>query len=786
MAAKGELTGLAARMREELTRTGRLVVRAPALVKGTECAIRFLLSAVLAGADILGGACPFALGMVAAAGPGLYGFCALMGAGFGYLCFLGLVDSLRYVAAAILIFCVSFAFYDMWFYRRVWFMPLAAALLSGVTGFAYLADSQWDVTQVVLFGTELLFTGASAFFYRIAFSSSQNVRENSELSFRQIISLLILGATALIAMAQISLPGGFLSLGRTLAALSVMTVSAVCGPGGGAVAGVVAGISMDLAAGGVFFYTVAFGLSGLMTGLLHRQSRLLCAVCYILTNALTVLWNWSGGPRLSLLYEVFAASVLFLLLPEGLLRRLGALLSQEEVKARDRHAAAFVQARLDATAGAFHALYESLRGAFRAPGPNDGNAAAIFDRAANRVCRTCALQTACWQRDYMTTFHALNDALPAMMDRGRGEGADFPLHFSSHCLHFPEFLAAANQELTALLCRRQFRARLQESRQAVCRQYEDLSRALQTAAAELGTELTPDPRREKKLSQHLMACQLEGSAWVCYDAAGHLRAELTGPDLTPLTSQEEQKTLSSLLGCPLREPELIHSETADRLVLTQAEPLMVVAGAAARQKEGETVSGDAGAWFRTPEGQIYILLCDGMGSGQDASRESKLAIHLLEQFLKAGVAPESALRTLNAALFLRSEEEGGFTTVDLLQVDLFTGVSALYKFGAAPTYLRRGKKVSRITGSALPAGLVSGSQAGPDVTRLVLSAGDVVVLVSDGVTVSAEDFWLREALASFDGNSPRELARALIETSGEKGEAADDRTALVVRITARG
>ncbi|MCI2106658.1 MAG: SpoIIE family protein phosphatase [Intestinimonas sp.] len=785
MAAKGELTGLAARMREELTRTGRLVVRAPALVKGTECAIRFLLSAVLAGADILGGAHPFALGLVAAAGPGLYGFSALLGAVFGYLCFLGLVNSLRYVAAAILIFCVSFAFYDMWFYRRVWFMPLAAALLNGVTGFAYLADSRWDINQVVLFGTGLLFTGASACFYHIAFSSSQNVRENSELSFRQIISLLVLGATALIALAQISLPGGFLSLGRTLAALAVMAVASVCGPGGGAIAGIVAGISMDLAAGGVFFYTVAFGLSGLMTGLMHRQSRLLCAVSYILTNALTVLWNWSGGPHLSLLYEVFAASVLFLLLPDGLLRRLGALLSQEDVKTRDRHAAAFVQARLDATAGAFHTLYESLRGTFRSPGPNDGNAATIFDRAANRVCRTCALQTSCWQRDYISTFHSLNDALPAMMDRGRGEGADFPVHFSSRCLHFPEFLAAANQELTALLYRRQFNARLQESRQAVCRQYEDLSHALQTAAAELGTELTPDPRREKKLCQHLTACQLEGTAWVCYDSAGHLRAELTGPDLTALNTPEEQKIFSALLGCPLREPELVHSQTADRLILTQAEPLMAVAGAAARQKDGETVSGDAGAWFRTPEGQIYILLCDGMGSGQDASRESKLAIRLLEQFLKAGVAPESALRTLNTALFLKNDEDGGFTTVDLLQVDLFTGTSALYKFGAAPSYLRRGKKVTRIIGSALPAGLVSGNYTGPDITRLTLSAGDVVVLISDGVTVGSDDLWLREALSSFDEKSPRELAHTLIQASGEKGEAADDRTALVVCIAAR-
>ena len=208
-------------------------------------------------------------------------------------------------------------------------------------------------------------------------------------------------------------------------------------------------------------------------------------------------------------------------------------------------------------------------------------------------------------------------------------------------------------------------------------------------------------------------------------------------------------------------------------------------GAAARQKGGETVSGDAGGLLRTPEGLLYVMLCDGMGSGPAASRESKLAVRLLEQFLRAGVQAELALKTLNAALALRSEEEGGFTTVDLLELDLFTGAAALYKYGAAPTYLRRGPSVSRITGAALPAGLTDGERTAPDITRLHLESGDVVVMVSDGVADQREDQWLRDALAAFDGESPKDLARTLVAANvGESGPL-DDRTALVVRLSAR-
>ena len=48
----------AARMGEELGQTGRVVLRAPALARGAECAIRFLLGAVLAGGEIFGGYAP--------------------------------------------------------------------------------------------------------------------------------------------------------------------------------------------------------------------------------------------------------------------------------------------------------------------------------------------------------------------------------------------------------------------------------------------------------------------------------------------------------------------------------------------------------------------------------------------------------------------------------------------------------------------------------------------------------------------------------------------------------
>ena len=327
----------------------------------------------------------------------------------------------------------------------------------------------------------------------------------------------------------------------------------------------------------------------------------------------------------------------------------------------DRRAQGRVQRRLEEAAQAFRTLYDTMRASFRPP-QNDNDVATVFDRAACQVCRTCSLRSNCWERDYVSTFDALNNAAQPMLDRGRGEPGDFPQHFASRCIHFPDFLAAVNREVTALLYRRQYNSRIQDSRQAVCRQYGELSSLLGRAAAELGEELTPDLAAGRKLRQRL-AAQGDGLRGEAFrDSRGLLRLELTGPACARLSAGEEAVELSALLGVPLR----LEEQGAESLSLVQQEPLMAVAGVAARKKDGETVSGDAGTYFKRSDGTLYVLLCDGMGSGPQANRESTLALRLLEQFLQAGVDTEHALVTLSSALALRGEEAGGFTTIDLL------------------------------------------------------------------------------------------------------------------------
>ena len=162
-----------------------------------------------------------------------------------------------------------------------------------------------------------------------------------------------------------------------------------------------------------------------------------------------------------------------------------------------------------------------------------------------------------------------------------------------------------------------------------------------------------------------------------------------------------------------------------------------------------------------------------MGSGEAARRESALTCRLLRQFLEAGIEPEAALKTLNAAMALRGAETGSFTTVDLCTCDAATGETAFYKFGAAPSYLKKGGKVRRVTGASLPVGL-QGTPALPDITRIQLESGSFAVMISDGVADPGRDEWLMDLLAGWEGEDPQAMAGLILTESIRREHLQDD------------
>lgn len=143
MTARETIQTTILKLRHRSRREAAVKLSAPALVLGGEAGLHFLLAAVLAGAVISEGLAPFPTALVAAAGPGLCGAAALLGAAAGFLVLLPFSAAMRYLSASILTYAVAFAFYDLKPIRRPWAMPLTAGAMIFFTGFLVGSQGGW-------------------------------------------------------------------------------------------------------------------------------------------------------------------------------------------------------------------------------------------------------------------------------------------------------------------------------------------------------------------------------------------------------------------------------------------------------------------------------------------------------------------------------------------------------------------------------------------------------------------------------------------------------------------
>ncbi len=194
------------------------------------------------------------------------------------------------------------------------------------------------------------------------------------------------------------------------------------------------------------------------------------------------------------------------------------------------------------------------------------------------------------------------------------------------------------------------------------------------------------------------------------------------------------------------------------------------------------VCGDHIALFKTNNAYFYALISDGMGSGEDASLTSDICAMFLEKMLAAGNRVDISLRMLDG--YIRSKNAGTgdecTATVDLMELDLMDGQAVFAKNGAAPTYVVRDGTVYKLRSRTMPIGILQNTP--PTLLRFRMHPGDVVVMVSDGVTLGNDECpWLIDLLSSpmpanMDALRTDIIRRAL--TAGSE----DDLSAIAIRV----
>jgi serine phosphatase RsbU (regulator of sigma subunit) len=236
-----------------------------------------------------------------------------------------------------------------------------------------------------------------------------------------------------------------------------------------------------------------------------------------------------------------------------------------------------------------------------------------------------------------------------------------------------------------------------------------------------------------------------------------------------------------------QDRELQIAREIQRSLLPSRRPEVPGFDVAAESRPCYEVGGDSYDWIPLGGERLALVVADVAGKGTPASL-LMASVHAFVQALAGAAAPAPLVERLNRFLFANTQASR-FVTLFYAELDLASRRLAYVNAGHVPPFrLAAGGRESRLTEGGPALGLLA--EAAYDVGEARLERGDVVAVVTDGVTEATSpddrelgDDRVGEVLRRLSGaGAPAVLEGLVAEVDGWVGPAgcSDDLTALVL------
>ncbi len=247
-----------------------------------------------------------------------------------------------------------------------------------------------------------------------------------------------------------------------------------------------------------------------------------------------------------------------------------------------------------------------------------------------------------------------------------------------------------------------------------------------------------------------------------------------------------EKVLQDKFNIQGQECGLREQKTTCKFTYYSEDRYKLQVGIAATTKVGSPVSGDSHVETKLEDGKYLLALSDGMGSGPEAMKSSKIALKMLERLLKAGFDKEVSLKLINSTLVANSKEDM-YATLDLQILDLYAGNMEFIKNGACPTFIKRKKEVQLLKSVTLPTGILE--QNDLVVYDYDLEDGDIIVMCTDGIIDANQEYinrelWVKYLLEDISVDDAQQIANMIVNEAVDHqfGMQKDDMTVIVTKV----
>ncbi|MGE5654333.1 MAG: stage II sporulation protein E [Bacillota bacterium] len=624
------------------------------------------------------------------------------------------------------------------------------------------------------------------------------------VSYEELMAVSVLTASVLVGLTGLKL--GPLSVKNMTARYLIMLMASTGGTGLGTMAGAVVGAVTEIAAGLSLGTVGLYACSGLISGLFKDYTRVGVAIGFAAPLLLLAVYTYPTSQIMVVVGETVIAAALFILTPQRPINALGRIVagiaqpsagSMSERGEGDSRLQRMASQRLKDCARVFFELARTFENNDQNPQlSHEQKLNQLFGTVTDRVCDSCQHFGNCWGNGFYRTYQSMFDLWSIVEAQGSVNEHQVPDSIRERCRRLPQLTATINQLSDAFRVHWYWQKRVAESRNLVANQLRGMANVVKGLASEIrldvrfNEELAEQIKRELSsqgclISSITAAQNASGQSLICVEKTScYGRKECQYTILPAVERAVGQRVY-------IQDQQCTSSTGKPRCSfnLALANSFYLDTAVVQIPKEDNVVSGDSFTSLELKNGQFAMVLSDGMGNGPRANNESQTTVSMMEQMLAAGFDQETAIRTINSVLVLRSTEET-FATVDLSMVNLHSGEAEFLKIGAAPSFIKHGGVVRTVKSSTLPIGILSNVEM--ESSKYQLEPGDFVIMVTDGVLDGQTDYgkkeeWIVKLLRTTQASDAQQLADELMNRARGiiGGRALDDMTILVAQVALR-
>ena len=730
-----------------------------------------VFSALMNRAPLPGGYFPLGAAFMAAV-PQNYAAAAAVGGMLSCLTDGGVLtsmDGLRHVASLLAVCGIRWALGELRKINRARFYPFFAALagvlmtnivINGTTGSVISFSTLYFVIEGAM-------AGIAAMFFSGACRAAEQFGSGERLSRIASVSLIITLCAAAVPLFRLRFFG--VSPGIVLLHASVLLVASARREVGGATSGIAAGCVTSLARYSMVQGAV-FPVAALLAGYAAFYGRIFAASAYIACCFMGCLTM--GRLDFILVAEAAAGGIISCLIPaEWAERALSAAGFGRRIDisgVRNESASHRLSDASEAINGICNVLGQVSDGLEKRSLPDDDS---IYSRAFGEVCGKCAFCGMCFGEGSPGSGGRIRQ-LADKLKKGRSvSGGEISEALGKKCIREDELAGEINRGYGYYLASRSAFSRFSNIRSVVNGQLEGVGIMLGRLSENLNAE-REDEYSSEELAEYLTACGFEIMNCSCRVQSGGRRTIL----LTARCRDDESEAAEiaccagECLGYGFDVEGVENAGDMLHIRLAQRKKYSIVCAGAQHCCGGENLCGDSYEFFEDRHGVGYMMLSDGMGSGGRAAVEGALTCELFRRLLGGGFDFDSAVKIVNSALMIKSEDET-LSTADCLAVNLYSGRAVISKAGAAQSYHVRDGFVTRIDLPSLPLGILCETDTAK--YTFTAEAGDMIVMLSDGVPTD-DSQWFENMLRSFDGRPAGEFAKMLVDNAVRRRPEGDD------------